>query len=672
MVVPRNKVLKRLTQQGIDIAIASLVWCFSYALRFDGIPGEPHYSTMLLLLPMVVVGKLGLNLSFGLYRNLWHYTSLRESIQITLSAFSAAMILGLFRTVGVIGVPYGVVIIDGAFYVLGIVGIRVVRRIQVRRQKYYRSLGGPRHSKEDGAEEITRVLIVGAGDTGYNMIRELKGSGGLGWELVGLVDDDPSKHGTWLHGYPILGSTNQIESIVRAAPIDQVLIPMSVADPAFVRDLARRVRGAGAKVSLLSGMRGLFDGFGGHGGSSTDLTVRDLENVHEVQATLLTSMRENGGDRGPVLVTGGAGYIGSHLVRRLLENRHRVRVLDNFMYGRHGLDDVLSHPHLEIAEGDICNVRDVVATVKDVETVVALAAIVGDPACGIDAEATLNLNYESTKILLEACKFYGVGRIVFASSCSVYGAQDDDLLNENSPLNPVSLYAHTRILSEDILFDRSRDWGCVEPVVLRLATVFGLSPRMRFDLVVNTMTARAVVDGSFQIYGGDQWRPFVHCHDAAKAFYLAAFAPSAVVDRQIFNVGSDRMNYQISEIGQLVATEVPGTIVESRGEVEDRRSYRVSFGKINDYLGFQPTYGLRGGIREIVTALEEDPHLRGYDHPAFSNVQSLRSQFSQAPGGVRTVGPGVIIMDPQDGQADISLTEPGQRVRDLSVGGSTG
>ncbi len=631
-----NPLLKRVAQMGIDSAIAALVWCFAFALRFGGLPPAPYFSAMLLLLPFVVLGKLGLNLTFGNYRNLWHYTSLRESIQITLSACTAAMLLGLARALGVSDVPFSVIVIDGGFFLLGIVGVRVIRRIQVRWQKTRQRTRGLSGGETSENEQITRVLIVGAGDTGYSLIRDLQSSGQQHWELVGLLDDDPSKQGTSLHGYPILGRTTQIESVIRSARIDQVLLSMSAADPMFIRDLARRARQAGVRVNLVPHAGRLLDGSDAHNGFSTDLTVRDLEDVYEVQTTLLTSMRENGGEKRPILVTGGAGYIGSHLVRKLLANGHRVRVLDNFMYGRHGLDEVLSHPNLEIVEGDICNVRDVVATVKDVDTVVALAAIVGDPACGIDAEATLNLNYESTKILMEACNFYGVGRVIFASSCSVYGAQDDELLNEESPLNPVSLYARTRIMSEDILFDRSRDWGHVEPVILRLATVFGLSPRMRFDLVVNTLTVRAVVDRSFQVFGGDQWRPFVHCHDAAEAFYLAAFAPAAVVGRQVFNVGSDGMNYRISEIGQLVAAEVPGTDVEYSGEVEDPRNYRVSFGKIRHYLNFQPSYDLRAGIREMAEVLGENPSLREYGNPIFSNVQSLRSQLpeSRGTGGV--------------------------------------
>jgi len=147
----------------------------------------------------------------------------------------------------------------------------------------------------------------------------------------------------------------------------------------------------------------------------------------------------------------------------LLDRGYDVRILDRFDYGRLGIDG-LQHPRLEIVQGDICNSRAVSQAVKDVDGVLALAAIVGDPACNLDPEETIDLNYAATKILIEACNFYGVRRLVFASSCSVYGANSDGMLTERSRLDPVSLYARTRVLSENILFDRRGD---VEPVVTR-------------------------------------------------------------------------------------------------------------------------------------------------------------------------------------------------------------
>ena len=305
-----------------------------------------------------------------------------------------------------------------------------------------------------------------------------------------------------------------------------------------------------------------------------------------------------------------------------------MRVLDNFTYGDEGLADLRNHPRFEMRVGDISSVRDVVSAVKDVDTVLALAAIVGDPACGLNAEETLNLNYESTKILAEACNFYGVERLVFASSCSVYGAAQNDLLTETSALNPVSLYARTRILSEEVLVERCGD---TTPVIVRLATVFGLSPRMRFDLVVNTLTVRALVDRKIQIYGGDQWRPFVHCQDVAEAFAVAATASRELVAGEVFNVGSTKMNYTLEDVGSIVAGVVGPDVEVDTGEFnEDRRNYRVSFDKIESVLGFRPEYSLESGVEEMVQAIEASSTLRDYQQARFSNLKHLKDKFDRA------------------------------------------
>ncbi|MDQ4080219.1 MAG: SDR family oxidoreductase, partial [Gemmatimonadota bacterium] len=259
--------------------------------------------------------------------------------------------------------------------------------------------------------------------------------------------------------------------------------------------------------------------------------------------------------------------------------------------------------------------------VRDVDGVIALAAIVGDPACNLDPEETTNLNYAATKILVETCNFYGVRRLVFASSCSVYGASDNDLLTERSRLNPVSLYARTRVLSENIIFDRRGD---VEPVVLRLATVFGLSPRMRFDLVVNTLTARAVVDKRIAVFGGDQWRPNVHCRDAARAFMTAFEAPAAAVAGEIFNVGGNAQNHRIGEIADMVAQIVGDVVVEHQKEIPDPRNYRVDFGKIRQVLGFEPAFSVAEGIREVAAAVQNNPTLQHHQSPVFHNVHALK------------------------------------------------
>ncbi len=298
-----------------------------------------------------------------------------------------------------------------------------------------------------------------------------------------------------------------------------------------------------------------------------------------------------------VLVTGGAGYVGSHLVRSLLDRGYAVRVIDNFLYGDSGLRGCYAHPNLQVQYGDICNIRDMIRATKDVKAIVALAALVGDGACELSHDETLAINIESTRILTHVVDLNpNIERVVFASSCSVYGATEGLLLNEGSTLNPVSFYARSRIVSEGIL---ARGLADRSVCTLRLGTVFGASPRMRFDLMVNTMTSRAVSGGKITVMGGEAWRPHVHVEDVAEAFALAAEAPSEKVSGEMFNVGSDRNNFTISETAVIVAGQVPGTEIEYVDTVEDPRSYRVSFDKIRHVLGFTTRYRLEDGIEQV-------------------------------------------------------------------------
>ncbi|MFQ5664907.1 MAG: NAD-dependent epimerase/dehydratase family protein [Candidatus Binatia bacterium] len=323
---------------------------------------------------------------------------------------------------------------------------------------------------------------------------------------------------------------------------------------------------------------------------------------------------------GIVLVTGGAGYIGSHLLRQLLQRGYQVRVLDKFLYGEHGIAELRGNPNLEVRYGDICNIRDVVQAVNGVRTVVALAALVGDAACDLDPREALTTNFEATRCLLESCREAGVERVVFASSCSVYGANGNELLHETSYLNPVSLYARTRIMSEEVLL---QERGPVEVVVLRLSTVCGLSPRMRFDLMVNTITARASVEGRVRIVGANQWRPHIHVQDAARAFLCAVEAPSQATAERVFNVGAEGLNFTVGEIAEKVVQQIPGTVVEYFDRIEDKRSYRVAFDRIREELGFVPLRSVDDAIREVRTMLQTG-EVGDYADDVYHNVKFLR------------------------------------------------
>lgn len=321
-----------------------------------------------------------------------------------------------------------------------------------------------------------------------------------------------------------------------------------------------------------------------------------------------------------VLVTGGAGYVGSHLTRKLLDRGFRVRLLDSFVYGGEGLAGLEDAPNLEIVQGDICSPADLDSAVRGARSVIALAALVGDAACDLQPQRTMAVNYESTRETVRACKGAGVRRLVFASSCSVYGANGDNFLFEDSYQNPVSLYARTRVMSEELLRrEQSPDF---EVAILRLATVCGVSPRMRFDLMVNTMTACARVHGKIRVTGASQWRPHLHVQDAADAFMLAVESPEAA--GRTFNVGSDRENFTIAEVAEKVAAQNPGTLIEYGNNGNDARSYRVSFKRIREELGFEGKHSVDDAIREVGHLLEHGT-VADFTDEQFHNAKWLSS-----------------------------------------------
>jgi nucleoside-diphosphate-sugar epimerase len=322
-----------------------------------------------------------------------------------------------------------------------------------------------------------------------------------------------------------------------------------------------------------------------------------------------------------VLVVGGAGYIGTILVSKLLSRGCSVRLLDNLMYGDEAIRPVLNHPRLQFVNGDCRNIQDVVRAMNNVGSIIHLAAIVGDPACAAQDENALQINYAATRMMLEIAKGNGITRFVFASSCSVYGASEE-LMDEYSVTEPISLYAETKLNSEKVLLDASS--SVFHPTVLRFATVFGMAPRPRFDLVVNLLTAKAIEEGVITIYNGDQWRPFIHVDDVAQATLLTLFAPLEAVSGEVLNVGDDRLNYTLGQVAEQIRALIPGTRIEYT-ENSDRRNYRVSFKKAQDSLGFRAQYTLQDGILEIKRAYETGL-VRNYKQPLYSNLKYLKER----------------------------------------------
>ncbi|MFC4542222.1 NAD-dependent epimerase/dehydratase family protein [Halosolutus amylolyticus] len=330
-----------------------------------------------------------------------------------------------------------------------------------------------------------------------------------------------------------------------------------------------------------------------------------------------------------VLVIGGAGYIGSVLSRRLLEAGYEVRVLDSLLYGRHGIEALLDHDRFTLIEGDMRTIDTVVEGIRGADAVVHLGALVGDPASSIDSQKTLEMNYHAVTLAASICKYHQVNRFIFASTCSVYGRdENDDLLTEASALNPVSLYAKTKIESEQALLEMAD--ANFSPTILRMATIYGLSPRMRFDLVVNILTAKAHETGDVPVFGGNQFRPNVHVADAAGAFIDCLEAPINDVSSEVFNVGSTEQNYRIAEVGEMIAECFPEASIEWHPENEDERSYRVDFSKIESTLDYDVERTIPDGCREIKEALEES-RFSDYTDPRYSNYKTLESDRHPFP-----------------------------------------
>ncbi|MFL5800076.1 MAG: NAD-dependent epimerase/dehydratase family protein [Actinomycetota bacterium] len=320
-----------------------------------------------------------------------------------------------------------------------------------------------------------------------------------------------------------------------------------------------------------------------------------------------------------VLVVGGAGYVGSVLVRRLLDRGYQVTVMDALLYGDEGISDLYGNPALDVVIGDLRNLEAVVSAVRGTDAVVHLGALVGDPACELDEDLAVEVNLEATRTLAAIARGLGIRRFVFASTCSVYGATDE-LLDESSHLAPVSLYARTKMESERLLL--SMNGGTFAPVILRFGTFFGASPRARFDLVVNLLAAKAVREGELTVFGGDQWRPFLHVEDGAEAIIACVEAPEPSVAYQVFNVGADEQNHTMAEMGQIVASAVPGARLRIEPPNAVEANYRVSFERIRTNLGFLARRTIADGVAEI-----RDDILSGrvedYTVARYSNVRAL-------------------------------------------------
>lgn len=319
-----------------------------------------------------------------------------------------------------------------------------------------------------------------------------------------------------------------------------------------------------------------------------------------------------------VLVTGGAGYVGSTLVPLLLAEGRRVRVLDSLMHGGGPLLSVWNHPGFDFVRGDMRDEGAVRGALEGVEAVVHLAAIVGDPACARQPDLARSVNLEASLRLLEEAERAGVRRFVFASTCSNYGKMTDSsrLADEDAELRPVSLYAETKVAVEKEMLSGGTGEMCRTP--LRFATVFGVSGRMRFDLTVNEFTLKLMTERRLLVYGEQFWRPYVHVRDAARAIARVIEADRGAVDRTVFNVGATEQNYTKKQLVEIILPYAPDADVQYVHKEEDPRDYRVSFARIQRVLGFQVSRSVQDGVQEIARLVDSGV-IREFDAIAYKN-----------------------------------------------------
>jgi nucleoside-diphosphate-sugar epimerase len=326
-----------------------------------------------------------------------------------------------------------------------------------------------------------------------------------------------------------------------------------------------------------------------------------------------------------VLVTGGAGYVGSVLVPKLLAEGHAVRVFDTYYFGRESLAASRGHPNLTEVKADLREKFALDRALQGCTAVIHLACISNDPSFELDPDLGRSINYDAFLPLVQLAKKHGVRRFVYASSSSVYGIKDEENVTEELPLKPLTDYSKYKAMCEEVL-DREREPGFTA-LTLRPATVCGYSPRLRLDLSVNILTNLAYHKREITVFGGEQRRPNLHIQDMTDLYVQTLRWPAEKIDGKVFNAGWQ--NLSIRAIAELVKAEVGEDVRIVTSATDDLRSYHVSSEKIRRELGWEPRYTVPDAIRELVAAFQAGKVLNSLADPRYFNIKTMNAHLAR-------------------------------------------
>ncbi len=321
-----------------------------------------------------------------------------------------------------------------------------------------------------------------------------------------------------------------------------------------------------------------------------------------------------------ILVTGGAGYVGSALVPQMLDAGYRVKVLDLFIYGEDVFDAVRDHPDLVLVKGDLRNQALLRSILPGCRTVIHLACISNDPSFELNPELGKSINFDAFEPLVQISQAAGVQRFIYASSSSVYGVKDVPNVTEEMSLEPLTDYSKYKALCEEVLLRYQSP--TFTTVIIRPATVCGYAPRQRLDVIVNILTNHAINTGKIKIFGGDQLRPNIHIQDMVDLYLLLLEAPAEKIAGKVFNAGYE--NHKVRELAEMVRSNVGDDVALETVPTDDNRSYQISSAKIARELGFTAGHTIDEAVRDLVAAFRAGKLPDSMQDPRYFNIKMMQ------------------------------------------------